>query len=210
MEIFFSDPVKSRLVIQLLSFLLASLGGGLAIFTLLQNYRTNRSKFAIETMDIIFKDNKLQKFWYRIDYDDEKKFVFDIATFRHSKEEMNIDRILFKFSIIGNVIRHRSLNVDDIIDIFPLIRQFFSNSEIKKYLSFVHLDFWMDSGHTHLHWPNAFFLFEMMLRKQIYENLVPHEELEQWISFVQQLTKIPKDPALRKWIADELNYDRHM
>ena len=111
----------------------------MAIATLRHNAKTNRSKFIIDLIESFLKDDATRQFWYKLDYDDWK---FDLSTFRHSEEERQIDALLYRLSVTGQMLRNHSVSHHDLVTTYPIIRQFFTNIEIREYLRFNMLDFY--------------------------------------------------------------------
>jgi len=187
------------------SYIFAILGGSVAIVALRQNARTNRSKFILDLTGFALTDSSTRDFWYKLDYDD---WIFELSTFRKSDEEKHIDSMLYKFSVIGQLLRNSSVKASDLNNIYPIVRQFFSNVQIREYLRFNMMDFWRVAGHTDFHWPDAMYLFESLTRYQVQKRRSRWEELEDCKRFLAELRRIPLEKDLRQEIALRIKYDR--
>jgi hypothetical protein len=194
---------------QLLGTLIALIGGAIALQNLRLNARTNKSKFIVDLTESIIKDKEVTDFWYRLDYDDWK---FDLTNFRRSAEERHIDILLSRCAVIGQVLRAGSVSKADLTNIFILIRQVFSNEEIRNYLRFNMLDFYRDAGRLETQWPDALYLYGELLKWHAHNRRGRAQDDEQEIKkhtdFVAELNRIPSDGSLREEIAHRIKYDR--
>lgn len=187
--------------------LFAVIAGSIAVAALRHNSKTNRSKFIFDLIDSFIKDTATQKFWYRLDYEDWK---FDLSSFRHSEEEQQIDALLYRFSVAGQLLKNRSLSHKDLKTIYPIARQFFTNIEIRKYLRFNMIDFWRVAGHTNFHWPDAMHLYSELTNYHVKHQFANPEEAEDCKRFLSELTRIPYEKDLRRSVADSIGYDRDL
>lgn len=194
---------------QLLGTLIALIGGTIALQSLRLNARTNKSKFIVDLTESIIKDKEVTDFWYRLDYEDWK---FDLANFRRSAEERHIDILLCRCAVIGQVLRAGSVSKADLANIFTLIRQIFSNNEIRNYLRFNMLDFYRAAGRLETQWPDALYLYGELLKWHAHNGKGraqdDEQEIKQHTDFVAELNRIPRDGKLREEIASRINYDR--
>ncbi len=207
MEELFASITIDRLLTALraLSFTFVMVGGSVAIGTLLHNARTNRSRFVIDITELFLKDEEVRKFWYRVNYE---QWQFDLSNFRGSEEEQNIDTILYRFAIVGQLLRNQSISCRDLVNTYWIVRQFLVNEQIKEYMRFVVLDFWRIARHTDLQWPDAMHLYREQTKYQVKQGFVKRSELDDFDAFIIELKRIPYDEALRKEIAERINYDR--
>jgi hypothetical protein len=192
---------------QILGALIALIGGAIAVQTLRLNARTNKSKFIIDLTESIIKDKDIADFWYRLNYDD--KWVFDLQRFRHSPEERCLDTLLYRCSVIGQLLRMKSLKCDDIANVFFRIQQIFKNSQVRRYFEFLMLDLYRDARQTDPHWPDAIYLYEELLKlNERSNNEDARRQLKNWCEFVTELKQIPYDSKLRETVASRIKYDR--
>ncbi|WP_157726321.1 hypothetical protein [Imhoffiella purpurea] len=183
------------------------IGGSIAVATLRYNSKTNRSKFIFDLTDSFIKDPLTRKFWYRLDYEDWK---FDLHSFRHSEEEQQIDALLYRFSVAGQLLKNRSLSHEDLRNVYPIARQFFANIEIRKYLKFNMIDFWRVAGHTDFQWPDAMYLYRKQTMYHVRQRLANPEELDDCKRFISELKRIPYERELRRSVAESIGYDRDL
>jgi hypothetical protein len=193
--------------IKVASGLFVVIGGSIAVAALRHNSKTNRSKFIFDLTESFLKDPSTRKLWYRLDYDDWK---FDLTNFRHSDEEQQIDALLYRFSVVGQLLRNRSICHEDLRNIYTIVRQFFTNIEIRNYLRFNVIDFWRVAGHKDSHWPDAMYLYIEQTRYHVRNQLANMEELEDCKRFLSELKNIPYEKDLRQSIAQRIRYDRDL
>src|SRR5262249_868536 len=74
------------------------------------------------------------KCFYRLDY---KELTFDPDKFAESDEERELDRLLYKLSYVGKLLRDRLLNLQDVNNIRHIAGRTLRNDEVLKYLKYL-------------------------------------------------------------------------
>jgi hypothetical protein len=189
----------------MLGTLIALIGGAIAIQSLRLNARTNKSKFILDLTESFIKDKEIAEFWYRLDYKDSESWKFDLSQFRHSAEEHYLNTLLYRCSVTGQLLRMRALKHADLVNLFIIIRQIFSNKEVRDYLRFNVLDF--HRSHADLHWPDAIYLYTELLKWNTRGKNGDPDDLKEHLEFVAELKRIPYDSKLREAIARRIKYD---
>ena len=169
--------------------------------------KTNKAKFAFELSESFLKEARIQKFWSRLNYDaDENAWKFDLAKFRHSDDERDIDTILYKFMAIGHMIRCGAISAVDVKSLYFTCRQLFHNSEARDYLMFVQIDTYMSDGFTGLHFGDALYCYEQMTRWAVKTRYAARSELTDCRNFIAELQRVSVQPQLRKAVATRIGY----
>jgi len=194
--------------LQLLGVIIALIGGGIAIQTFRLNARTNKSKFVLDLTETFIKDEEMIKFWYRIDYDDDRSWKFDLTTFRHSEEERRLDTLLYRCSVMGQMLRMGSLKSADLSNVFIIIQRIFLNDQVRNYLLFNMLDFYITAKHREPHWPDAMYLYDELLKWHIRNRNGNINDLREYQTFLKELKMLPHDAELRNSVAHRIKYDR--
>jgi hypothetical protein len=121
------------IVTPITAMLIAAVGIYYAVKTYRINSRTNRAKFVFDLTESFLKEKELREFWYRLNYN---TWTFVLNSFRHSQDERLLDTLLYKFVVIGRMLRSGAIGVEDIEGLFVMCRQTFSNHEVHDYLAF--------------------------------------------------------------------------
>lgn len=170
--------------------------------------RTNKAKFVFDLTDSFLKDPELRRFWYKLDYDSitENTWKFDLTTFRHSEDERMIDTLIYKFSVVGHMLKSGAINDNDIIGLYTECRQLFHNQQIREYIRFVQLDFYCTDGFTHLQFADGLYCYEMLTRASVKIRNMNKSELVDCLDFISEIRSIVNKPELRKAIAERIGY----
>jgi hypothetical protein len=139
--------------------LIAAIGIFYAIKTYRSNSRTNRAKFVFDLTESFLKEKELREFWYRLDYQNPQSWKFVLNIFRHSQDERLLDTLLYKFVVIGQMLRSGAIGVEDIEGLFIMCRQIFGNTEVQDYLRFHRLDFWCSDSLENSSFRDALYLY---------------------------------------------------
>jgi hypothetical protein len=93
-----------------------------------------RSRFAFDLTRTFFQDNGEREFFYKVEHD---VFTFEPEKFLQSEDEKNLDKILYKLSLIGKMLRDETLEIDDIRFVRHIARSIFGDPEVQKYLTWL-------------------------------------------------------------------------
>jgi hypothetical protein len=96
--------------------------------------RALRSRFAFDLTRTFFQDNGERDFFYKVEHE---TFVFDAEIFLHSEDEKNLDKILYKLSLIGKMLRDKTLEIDDIKFVRHIARSVIGDPQVQKYLAWL-------------------------------------------------------------------------
>ena len=169
--------------------------------------RTNKAKFVFDLTDQFLKEPSLKAFWYRIDYDrGDKAWRFDLGTFRHSEEERLLDVLIYKFQVIGHMLRSGAVDPRDMSGLYTTCRQLFHNANVRDYVRFVQIDFYCADGFTHLQFENALYCYQQLTRDAVRRGHIDRSELRDCKAFIAELRSISKRADLREQIARRIGY----
>ena len=170
--------------------------------------RTNKAKFVFDLTDQFLKEPSLKAFWYRIDYDKDltKAWRFDLTDFRHSEEERLLDALIYKFQVIGHMLRTGVVTPRDMIGLYTICRQLFHSSHVRDYIRFVQIDFYCADGFTHLHFEDALYCYQQLTRDAVRHGRIDRAELRDCKAFIAELRSLPKRSAVREAIAARIGY----
>lgn len=191
--------------LQVIGALIALAGGAIAVQAFRLNARTNKSKFILDLTESFLRDKEIVEFSYHLDYETWK---FDLSRFRHSPEERYLDTLLNRCAVMGQLLRMKSIGAADLANVFSIIRQIFSNEDVRKYLQFHMLDFYRTAGHVEPHFPDAHYLYINLLRWAARSQKGNPDDLKNYLEFVAELKRIPYDRRLREAVAARIGYDR--
>ena len=142
MEVNFEPNITLDGIIQIIGFFIAFVGIWIAIRQMNQTSKVNRTKFIYDLTNDLFHDDKLREFFYKIDYE---KFNFDandeksLEKFKGSDEERWLDALLYRYDLIGKMVRTKVIDMDEVEYILFEVIQVFKNKDVQKYLS------WLDN-----------------------------------------------------------------
>ena len=186
---------------------LTSCGVLIAARSLAMARRTNKAKFAFDLSKSFLKEAQIKVFWSRLNYNsDETSWRFDLSKFRRSDDERDIDEILHKFTVIGHMIRCRSIDVYDINSLYFTCRQVFHNAQVREYLRFVQIDLYLSDGFVFLQFGDALYCYEQMTKWAVKTKHAGQSELDDCQNFLSELQSLHAKPQLRKEIAARIGY----
>ncbi len=111
-----------------------------------------RARFAFDINQAFFESDRERELFYSIEHD---QFRFDPNTFARSRDEQDLDRILYRLSLVGKLLRDGVLNIQDIQFMKYIARSVLTNSEVLSYLS------WLKNVEPHhASFVEAIYLFE--------------------------------------------------
>jgi hypothetical protein len=170
--------------------------------------RTNRAKFVYDLTESFLKDTELKQFWYRLDYDkiSDRAWTFSLSNFRHSTEERLVDTLLYKFVVVGHMLKNKSISLDDIEGLFTICRQTFRNSSVQEYLRFHKLDFWCAEGIVNTEFECGLKMFESVTMHLLKTGRAGTNEYAECKRFIKELDRIPYDILLQQEIAGRIGY----
>ncbi|MFX0556939.1 hypothetical protein ACOCEA_09075 [Maribacter sp. CXY002] len=108
-----------------------------------ESSRVNRVRFIYDLTNDLFADDKIREFFYKIDYE-KFEFEFDdkkIEKFKGSDEERWLDTILYRYDVIGRMVRTETMPLKDIEYILFEIIQVYKNKDVRNYLKWLDGEF---------------------------------------------------------------------
>jgi hypothetical protein len=114
-----------------------------------------RAKFVYDLNREFLSNDDERDFFYKLDYLD---FKFDPNTFAQSPDERQLDRLLYKLSFVGKLLRDGLVNLDDINNIRHIASRTLKNPEVIEYLRYLKEEQIPD----HNSFSDAVYLFERM------------------------------------------------
>ena len=103
-----------------------------------ESARSTRARFALDVTQWVLDDTNTMRFFYRLDYcSQENCFEFDADQFPHSDDEFQLDRLLYKLTHVGGLVRRGILKPSDIEGLQVIVRVTFENEEVAKYLEWL-------------------------------------------------------------------------
>jgi hypothetical protein len=196
--------VWAPIVTPITAMTIAAVGFFYVVKTYRSNSRTNRAKFVFDLTESFLKEKELREFWYRLDYD-SWKFILNI--FRHSQDERLLDTLLYKFVVIGRMLRSGAISVQDIEGLFVMCRQTFGNHEVQDYLRFHKLDFWHTQRLQTYTFRDALYLYGAITNHLVKTGRADKQSYKRYQNFVNELDSIPTNRLLQRQIALKIGYD---
>ena len=118
-----------------------------------------RARFVLDLNQEFLASDAERNFFYKLDY---KDFVFDPNVFAQSEDERQLDRLLYKLSYVGKLLRDRLVSLDDVNNIQHIANRTLRNNEVIKYLQYLKEVQVPD----HNSFSDAIYLFERMFGKR--------------------------------------------
>ena len=97
----------------------------------LSEARATRARFVLDLNREFLQSDPERAFFYKLDY---KEFRFDPDSFAESVDERELDRLLYKLSYVGKLLRDRVLAIEDVSNIRHIAGRTLRNAEVLKYL----------------------------------------------------------------------------
>lgn len=118
-----------------------------------------RARFVLDLNQEFLSNDAERDFFYRLDY---KDFQFEPDTFAQSNDERQLDRLLYKLSYVGKLLRDGVVELDDVNNIRHIASRTLRNEEVIKYLRYLKEEQIPD----HSSFVDAVYLFERMFGKK--------------------------------------------
>ena len=118
-----------------------------------------RARFVLDLNQEFLANDAERNFFYKLDY---KDFVFDPNSFAQSEEERQLDRLLYKLSYVGKLLRDRLVSLDDVNNIQHIANRTLRNDQVIEYLRYLKEVQVPD----HNSFSDAIYLFERMFGKR--------------------------------------------
>ena len=118
-----------------------------------------RARFVLDLNQEFLRNDTERKFFYKLDY---KEFTFDPDKFAESEDELELDRLLYKLSYVGKLLRDQVLSLEDVNNIRHIASRTLRNEEVLKYLRYLKEEQVPDHGS----FSDAVYLFERMFGKR--------------------------------------------
>ena len=112
-----------------------------------------RARFVFDLSQDFLKSDAERDFFYKLDYLD---FKFDPDTFAQSRDEMHLDRLLYKLSFVGKLLRDGLVELDDVNNIRHIASRTLRNDHVIAYLRYLKEEQVPD----HASFSDAVYLFE--------------------------------------------------
>lgn len=139
----FDTTITVDTIVQIIGFALAIIGIRFTYKQMEETSRVNRVKFIYDLTNDLFSDDKIREFFYKIDYE---KFEFKledkkIEKFKGSNEERWLDAILYRYDVIGRMVRTETIPLNDIEYVLFEIIQVYKNKDVNNYLKWLDGEF---------------------------------------------------------------------
>jgi hypothetical protein len=118
-----------------------------------------RARFVLDLNQEFLSNEAEREFFYRLDY---KDFVFNPDTFAQSTDERQLDRLLYKLSYVGKLLRDGVVGIEDVNNVRHIASRTLRNEEVIKYLKYLKEEQIPDHGS----FSDAVYLFERMFGKK--------------------------------------------
>ncbi len=118
-----------------------------------------RARFVLDVNQEFLANDAERNFFYKLDYRD---FVFNPDAFAQSEDERQLDRLLYKLSYVGKLLRDGLVSLDDVNNIQHIANRTLRNDEVIKYLRYLKEVQVPD----HNSFSDAIYLFERLFGKQ--------------------------------------------
>ena len=118
-----------------------------------------RARFVLDLNQEFLANDAERNFFYKLDY---KDFKFEPNAFAQSDDERQLDRLLYKLSYVGKLLRDRLVNLEDVNNIQHIANRTLRNEEVIKYLQYLKEEQIPD----HNSFSDAVYLFERMFGKR--------------------------------------------
>ncbi len=119
----------------------AAFGLMLTVIQLYRNWKIQKAQFLTTIIKDFFADDGLRRFFYKIDYG---KFEFDenkIEEFKHSDDERWLDTLLYRYDLLGRLVRMKLLALDDLEFLAFELSRVFNDEEVNKYIKWLESEF---------------------------------------------------------------------
>jgi len=117
-----------------------------------------KARFVLDLNQEFLSSEAERAFFYQLDYRD---FEFKPELFAQSNDERQLDRLLYKLSYVGKLLRDGVVGLDDVNDIRHIASRTLRNDEAIKYLKYLKEVQVPD----HACFSDAVYLFEQMFGK---------------------------------------------
>lgn len=137
----FNPEFNLSQLILFLGFVATTIGLFLTIRQMRRGAKVQRLDFLFRITNDLFTNSDFREFFYKIDYE---QFTFDVARiddFKHSPAERHLDALLYRYDLLARLVRSRVLNVSDIEFVAFEVVQVLKNVHVRKYLSWLELEF---------------------------------------------------------------------
>ncbi|WP_299362164.1 hypothetical protein [Winogradskyella sp.] len=137
----FNFDITIDTIVSIIGFAFAIIGIWFTYKQMKETSRVNRVKFIYDLTNDLFGDDKIREFFYKIDYE---KFTFnleEIDKFKDSSEERWLDAILYRYDVIGRMVKTKTIPLNDIDYILFEIIQVYKNKDVKNYLKWLDGEF---------------------------------------------------------------------
>jgi hypothetical protein len=118
-----------------------------------------RARFVFDLTGRFLEDDRERDFFYKLDYQD---FVFDPSGFAQSTDELHLDRLLYKLTYVGKLLRDGLVSKDDLGSIRHIASRTLRNPEVIKYLRYLKEEQIPD----HSSFSDSIYLFEQWFGKK--------------------------------------------
>ena len=134
------------------------IGLGLAYQKSLFENEAVKAHFVFNLNQVFFQDSGERDFFQKLDHGD---FVFAPEAFRRSEDEKQLDRLLYKLSNVGKLIRDGIIDIDDI----NFVRHI-ASSTLKDEQVIAYLEWLKGTLPNHSSFTDAIYLYERMYGKR--------------------------------------------
>lgn len=106
-----------------------------------RSWRVQKAQFLANITNDLFDDTDLRKFFYSIDYE---KFTFseiELDEFKGSDQERHLDALLYRYNLLGRLVRMNVLKKSELEFLFFEMIQVFKNPEVSKYIHWLEQEY---------------------------------------------------------------------
>lgn len=130
----FNSEISLGHILLFLGFLATTVSLLLNMYQLRRTSRVQKSEFLFRVTDDLFTDSEFREFFYKVDYE---KIDFDPDNFKGTKDERHLDALLYRYDLLGRLVKTNILAIKDIEFIAFEIVQVLKNKEVEKYIAWL-------------------------------------------------------------------------
>jgi hypothetical protein len=111
-----------------------------------------KARFAFDINQAFFQSDSEREFFYKIEHE---QFLFDPLKFPQSDDERSLDRILYRLSLVGKLLRDGVLSLDDVQFMKYVAKSVLTNRAVLDYLAWL-----KNEAPDHSSFVNAVYLYK--------------------------------------------------
>lgn len=137
----FDPTITIGNIVLAVGLFITAIGLWINFIQLRRGWRVQKAQFLTSITNDLFNDSDLRKFFYEIDYE---KFTFseeNLEHFKGSDQERYLDSLLYRYNLLGRLVRMGLLNVNEIEFLIFEMAQIFKNPEVSNYISWLEKEY---------------------------------------------------------------------